>query len=80
MQVRLPPEELAEIDGWILTQKEKLSRPEAIRRLTKIGLGSEQRRAVKRLSSADQAALAEAVAFSPAAKTKSRTTKRGQRK
>ncbi|MEZ2143217.1 hypothetical protein AAE026_13015 [Bradyrhizobium sp. DN5] len=36
--LRLPPAELAAIDGWISKQKEQLSRPQAIRRLVEIGL------------------------------------------
>lgn len=31
--VRLQPDQLADIDAWIATRTEKLSRPEAIRRL-----------------------------------------------
>ena len=31
--VRLQPEQLADIDAWISTRTEKLTRPEAIRRL-----------------------------------------------
>lgn len=36
--LRVPPDELAAIDGWITRQKEELSRPEAIRRLVKLAL------------------------------------------
>ena len=36
--VRVPPDELADIDDWISGQREPLSRPEAIRRLIKIAL------------------------------------------
>ena len=38
--VRLPPDELAAIDGWIDKQKETLSRPVAIRRLVEMALES----------------------------------------
>jgi len=36
--VRMEPDLLASIDRWRLKQKEYLSRPEAIRRLTESGL------------------------------------------
>ena len=36
--VRVPPLTLAAIDGWIVSQKVSLSRPEAIRRLVEIAL------------------------------------------
>jgi hypothetical protein len=36
--VRLPPDQLAGIDAWIAHQPDKLSRPEAIRRLAEMGL------------------------------------------
>jgi hypothetical protein len=36
--VRLQPEQLAAIDSWRSHQPDKLSRPEAIRRLTEKGL------------------------------------------
>ena len=36
--IRVPPRELAAIDGWIEKQKETLSRPVAIRRLVAIAL------------------------------------------
>jgi hypothetical protein len=36
--VRLPPDELVAVDGWLSKQKEPLSRPEAIRRLIRIAL------------------------------------------
>jgi hypothetical protein len=36
--LRLPPAELAAVDGWISKQKDELSRPEAIRRLVEMGL------------------------------------------
>ena len=38
VSVRLPPDELAAIDGWISKQKEPPSRPEAIRRLVAMAL------------------------------------------
>ncbi len=41
--VRLPPDALAAIDGWIRRQKEPLSRPEAIRRLVEIGLDTSKK-------------------------------------
>jgi hypothetical protein len=37
--IRLPPDELAAIDGWIARQKGTLSRPVAIRRLIAMALG-----------------------------------------
>jgi hypothetical protein len=37
--LRLPPDDLARVDGWIAKQaKPKPSRPEAIRRLVEMGL------------------------------------------
>ena len=36
--VRMPDEQLEAIDDWIEAQGEKISRPEAIRRLVEIGL------------------------------------------
>jgi hypothetical protein len=39
VSVRLPPNELAAIDGWIARQKEEMSRPVAIRALVKMALG-----------------------------------------
>jgi hypothetical protein len=36
--VRIPPADLAPIDDWIAKQKERLSRPEAIRRLIRLAL------------------------------------------
>ena len=36
--IRLPPDELAAIDGLISGQKEEMSRPVAIRRLVGMGL------------------------------------------
>jgi hypothetical protein len=37
--LRLPPDDLARVDGWIAKQaKPKPSRPEAIRRLVELGL------------------------------------------
>jgi hypothetical protein len=36
--VRLPPDELAALDGWIANQKDEPTRPEAIRRLTERAL------------------------------------------
>jgi hypothetical protein len=41
LSVRVPPEQLAEIDAWIETQDPKLSRPEAIRQLAAKGLKAE---------------------------------------
>ena len=38
--VRVPPAGLAELDSWIKENAPDLSRPEAIRRLIEIGLGS----------------------------------------
>jgi hypothetical protein len=38
--VRIPPAEIEPIDAWIAKQKPSPSRPEAIRRLVEIGLGS----------------------------------------
>ena len=39
LSVRMPPEELAALDTWIATQPDpKPSRPEAMRRLAKLGL------------------------------------------
>jgi len=37
--VRVPPDELADIDDWAARQKEPLTRPEAIRTLVRRGLG-----------------------------------------
>lgn len=36
--VKIPPDELAEIDAWIGRQPKEMSRPEALRRLAKIAL------------------------------------------
>jgi Arc/MetJ-type ribon-helix-helix transcriptional regulator len=36
--VRLPPEQLARLDGWISAGETKPTRPEAIRRLIELGL------------------------------------------
>ena len=38
--VRIHDKQLAEIDAWVGHQHEAISRPEAIRRLVEIGLGS----------------------------------------
>ena len=38
--VRIPPTEMKPIDDWISEREEFVSRPEAIRRLVEIGLGS----------------------------------------
>jgi hypothetical protein len=40
--VRVPPAELAELDGWIKKNAPDLSRPEAIRRLVELGLKVKQ--------------------------------------
>ena len=74
--IRLPPDELDAIDSWISMQKETLSRPEAIRRLIKVALAREERRAVARLSSADQAAMVEAAISAPATKPKPHIARR----
>jgi hypothetical protein len=42
--VRLPPDELAAIDGWIARQKEEMSRPVAIRALVKMALEEAKKR------------------------------------
>lgn len=39
MLVRFQPDQLAEIDTWAAKQEDKPSRPEAVRRLVKRGLG-----------------------------------------
>jgi hypothetical protein len=36
--VRMQPDELADLDSWIADQESELSRPQAIRRLVKLGL------------------------------------------
>jgi hypothetical protein len=36
--VRIPPAEMAPIDGWIADQANSPTRPEAIRRLVELGL------------------------------------------
>ncbi|OKO74114.1 hypothetical protein AC628_23200 [Bradyrhizobium sp. NAS96.2] len=41
--LRLPPAELAAIDGWIAKQEDKPSRPEAIRRLLALTLSTKVR-------------------------------------
>ena len=38
--VRLQPPDLANVDSWAARQNEKLSRPEAMRRLIELGLAS----------------------------------------
>jgi hypothetical protein len=44
IQVRMPPAELAALDGWIAQQDGPLTRPEAIRRLVGKAIGSAVRR------------------------------------
>jgi len=41
VQVRLQPELLARLDGWIAAQEDKPSRPEALRRLASKALAQE---------------------------------------
>jgi len=41
VQVRLQPELLARLDGWIAEQQDKPSRPEALRRLASKALAQE---------------------------------------
>ena len=36
--VRFPPDALAALDAWVATQPDAPSRPEAVRRLTEMGL------------------------------------------
>jgi hypothetical protein len=43
IQVRIQPEKLAQLDRWIVDQKEKLSRPEAIRRIVERTLAHSSR-------------------------------------
>jgi hypothetical protein len=38
VHLRVLPDQSAAIDAWIAKQKERLSRPEAIRRLVELGL------------------------------------------
>lgn len=38
VNVRFPPDQLARLDGWIATQGDKPSRPEAIRRIVERAL------------------------------------------
>lgn len=39
LTVRMPPEQLARLDGWAAAQPDKPSRPEAVRRLVDAGIG-----------------------------------------
>jgi len=43
--VRLQPPDLSELDGWIEGQEGDVSRPEALRRLMKLGLGAGKKKA-----------------------------------
>jgi hypothetical protein len=42
--VRLQPPELARVDEWAAEQEDKPSRPEALRRLSNIGLDTEAKK------------------------------------
>jgi hypothetical protein len=42
--VRLQPRDLAEVDKWVAEQPDSLTRPQAIRRLTKLGLSVKGKR------------------------------------
>ena len=42
INVRLPPDELAQLDAWINAMEPQPSRPEAIRRLIELGLQATQ--------------------------------------
>ena len=45
VNTRFPPAELAKLDAWIADQPDpKPSRPEAVRRLVELGLGSKPKR------------------------------------
>jgi len=39
--VRMPPDEIAQVDGWRDTQEDQPTRPEAIRRLVRKGLATD---------------------------------------
>ena len=41
LNVRLQPDQLASLDGWIARQSDELSRPEAVRKLLAVALGSD---------------------------------------
>jgi hypothetical protein len=41
---RLQPSDLAALDGWIDSQEDEVSRPEALRRLMTLALGAGKRR------------------------------------
>ena len=44
LNVRVPPDELAELDAWIAAQDDpKPTRPEALRKLARKGLGKSKR-------------------------------------